>query len=279
MHGKLWRFAVALLPICFLSAQEPAQQSQQLPRRLGPMQPSPEAMRHFAELRQRMRDHAIAIDELAGHIQSRDDSAKLVNLVADEFSDELPSKLATNAFREQIARAEFESAVDPGSLIPEQRLADAWDDFVQKIGAPQETMLNAAEIHYLRDAQYVSARLAWVRYEKDIWTVPGVFALGTNGKVANGSRALEAIRLLWTLVNNTEDFSAIHAAAQKGVLLSDRIPHPEQPPAPGKTQTGFATARMVSFPVRQAASSYMHDHGERALSRAIEGLLKDVLNG
>jgi hypothetical protein len=278
MHGKFWRFAVALLPICFLSAQQPTQQGPQQASRPAFRQPSPEALRHFAELRKRMRDHAIAIDDLAEHIQSPDDARKLVNLVADEFSDELPTKWATHSIRERIAQAEYESATDSRSLISERHIADAWNDFAGKIEAPQETMLTAAEIHYLLDAQYVSARVAWSAESRNIWTIPGVFALGPDGKVAHGARALEAIRLLWLLANNTDDFQGIHAEAQKGVLLSDRIPHPEQPPAPGKAQGGAAVFRNVSFPVEQAASRYVHDHGDRAMSRAIEDLLKDLLN-
>ncbi len=278
MKVKLWRFTAALLPICFLSAQQPSPQSPQQPNRRDFHGPSPEAMRQITELRRRMRENAIAIDDLAGHIQSLEDARKLVNMVADEFSDELPPKWATHSIRERIAHAEYESAADPGSLIPEQQVADAWNDFVEKIGAPQETTLNAAEIHYLRDAQYVSAHVAWVGYEKDIWTIPGVFALGPDGKVANGSRTLEAIRLVWLLANNTDDFQGIHAQVQKGVLLSDRFPHPEKPLAPSHEQRSFAEVRSVPpNPVQQAAFRYMHDHGARALNHAIEGLLKDLL--
>lgn len=273
MNGKLWRFAAALLPICFLSAQQPGSQALHQPNF---QQPNSETLRHFAELRQRMQAHAIAINDLAGHVQTLDDARKLVNMVADEFSDELPSKWATGSIRERVARAEYESAADPGSLIPEQHVADAWNDFVEKIGAPQETMLNASEIHYLQDAQYVSARLAWVGYEKDIWTIPAVFALGPDGKVANGSRALEAIRLLWLLGSTTDDFAGIHKQVQKGVLLSDLIQHPEKPREPG-TAEGHVTVGLVSYPVQQAAFRYMRDHGTRAFDHAVERLLRDLL--
>jgi hypothetical protein len=280
MTGKLRRFAAALLPICFLSAQEPSPQSQQQPNQ-SPQQrnfqyqpPSPEVLRHAEELRQQMRDQSIAIDELASKIQSLDDARKLVDLVAAEFSNELPPKWATRSVRDRIARAEFESAADPGSLIPEQHIADVWNDFVEKIGAPQETILNAAEIHYLRDGQCVSARLGWSEGQQQIWTIPGIFALGPNGKVANGSRALEAIRLLWILGNLTDDFAGIHEQVQKGVLLSDLFPHPEKP---WKPTGGYASVRVVSYPVQQAASHYMHDHGARALDHAIDGMLKDLL--
>jgi hypothetical protein len=283
MNEKLRRFAVALLPVCFLSAQEPSPQRPQQPNQsIQPpnaphfQPPSPDVLRHAAELRQQMRDRSIAINDVASNIQSLDDARKLVDLVTAEFSDELPPKWATRSFRERIARAEYESAADPGSLIPEQHIADVWDDFVEKIGAPPETMLNAAEIHYLRDAQYVSARLGWSEGEQQLWTIPGIFAVGPDGKVANGARALEAIRLLWNLGNLTDDFAGIHEQVQKGVLLSDLFPHPEKP---WKPTGGYAAVRTVSFPVQQAAFRYAHDHGARALDHAVEDLLKDLLAG
>jgi hypothetical protein len=278
VNGKLWLFAAALLPVGLLSAQQPVPEDPQQFDRPALGQPSPEVLGHATELRQRMRDHAIAINDVASHIRSLDDARKLVMLVADEFSPELPSEWATHFIRERIARAEFATARDPGSLISEQHISDVWNDFVEKIGAPRQTMLSALEIHYLRDAQYVSARIAWDGYEKDIWTIPGVFALEPDGRVANGSRALEAIRLLWQLGSTTDDFPAIHTEAEKGVLLSDRLLHPQDPPAPGYQRRAYVTARIAPpNPIREAAFRYAHDHGAHALNHAIEGLLKDLL--
>jgi hypothetical protein len=234
-------------------------------------------MRKIAEERRIMCEHATAINDLAGRIHSPGDARQLVDLVAAEFSDELPPRWATGSIRNRIARAEFESATDPGFLIPEQRIADVWNDFVKKIGAPQETMLTAADVHYLRDAQYVSARIFWVR-ERDIWTIPGIFAVGPDGKVAQGSRALEAIRLLWLLGNNEDDFPGIHAAAQKGVLFSDLIKQ-QAKSGSGQAQGAVLVARMVSHPVAQAAFRYQRVHGARALNRAIEDLLNNLING
>jgi hypothetical protein len=276
MKAKFWHFTTVLLPLCLLSAQEPPSQNPQLPNPGNFKGPSPEAMRQIAEKWRSMREHAIAINDVADHIQSPDDARKLIDLVYAEFSDELPPRWATHSLRERIARAEYESAADPGSLISEQHIADVWNDYVEKIGAPQETMLNAAEIHYLRDAQYVSARLFWTKGQQQIWTIPGVFAVGPDGKVASGSRALEAIRLLWLLGSTTDDFAGIHEQVQKGVLLSDLYPHPEKPRAPG-TGKAYMTSRIVSFPVQQAAMRYMHDHGARALDHAIEDLLKNLI--
>jgi hypothetical protein len=122
----------------------------------------------------------------------------------------------------------------------------------------------------------VSARIFWVR-EQDIWTIPGIFAVGPDGKVAQGSRALEAIRLLWLLGNNGDDFPGIHAATQKGVLVSDLIKQ-QAKSGSGQGQSAVLVARMVSYSVQQAAFRYMHDHGARALNSAIEDLLKNLIN-
>jgi len=231
----------------------------------------------MGEVRQRYRDHAIAINDVASHIQSLDDADKLVDLVVAEFSHDMPRKWASRSIRERVARAEYKSATDPNSLIPEQRIADVWNHFVAEIGAPKETMLNAAEVHYLRDAQYVSAQLSWTNYDKQIWTIPGVFALGPDGKVAKRARALEAIRLLWLLANNEDDFAGVHKQFQKGVLLSDLYPHPETPIAPGQKGQGYASAGIVSFPVQGAAIQYARSHGARAFDRMIEHSLGDLL--
>lgn len=276
MNGKLSAFAAALLPLCFLSAQQPAPQAPPPANRPGFQQPSPEAMRKIAEQWKQMREHANTINDLAGNIHSPQDARQLVDLVAAEFSDELPPRWATASIRKRIARAEFMSAVDSGSLISEQHIADVWNDFVKKIGAPQDTMLTAADVHYLRDAQYVSARIFWVR-EKDIWTIPGVFAVGPDRKIAQGSRALEAIRLLWLLSNLEDDFPGIHSAAQKGVLFSDLVQQ-QAKSGSGRAQGGFVVARIISYPVQQAAFRYQRDHGTRALNRALYDLLKNLID-
>ncbi len=276
MNTKLWRFAVALLPLCFLSAQQPAPQAPPA-NRPGFQPPSPEVMRKIAEQRRTMEAHATAINDVASHIQSLDDARQLVDLVAAEFSNELPPRWATGSIRKRIAQAEYESVANPGSLISEQHIADVWNDFVKKIGAPQETTLTAADVHYLRDAQYVSARIFWVR-EQDIWTIPGVFAVGPDGKVANGSRTLEAIRLLWLLGSNEDDFPGIHAATQKGILFSDLLKQ-QAKSSSSHAQGGVVVFRTTSYPVQQAAFRYQRDHGARALNRAIEDLLKNLCNG
>lgn len=281
MNGKLWRFAAALLPICFVSAQQPGPETQPPANREGFRHPSPEAMRQITEQWQRMRANANAIDDLAGHVQSPDDAQKLVDLVAAEFSKELPPKWATRSIRNLIARAEYETAYDPGVLIPEQHIADAWNDYLQKIGAPQEIYVTAAEIHTLRDTYYVTSQLSWAQGNQNIWTVPNIYAVGPDGKVANGCRALEVLNILWQLANQPELLQGTRELMKNGQVWSDMVKNPSKPPAAGSEKSYFTVrvTMMPPNPIEQAALHYMHDHGARGLNSAIEGLLKNLFAG
>lgn len=295
MSWKFWCLGVGLLPICVLSAQQPnppapqrpASNSAQQTNQLAPHQPSPEALRQMAEERKRMQEHAEAINDLAGNIQSLDDAHRLVNLVADEFSHDLPPKWTTRGLRDRIARAEYDSAAE-GALIPEQHVADAWNDFLEKIGAPQESQVTAAEIHTLRDEYYTGAQFFWVRGNQNIWTVPNIFAVGTDGKVSDGCRALDAMNILWQLVNQPDVLQGARDMVKKNQRFSDLVQNPSKPPAAGtekghvtlqKTYTTFGsvTARVIPpNPIDVAARKYMQDHGLRAMNRAVEDLLNDL---
>lgn len=52
---------------------------------------------------------------------------------------------------------------DPAKLIPEQRIVDVWNEYVREIGAPDETIVTAAEIHYMRDAEFAVAQKMWTQ--------------------------------------------------------------------------------------------------------------------
>ena len=72
------------------------------------------------------------------------DSRRLVDLIAEMFADELPPAWATGSIRDRVAHSEYESAIDPAGLVPERRIVDAWNKYVEEIGAPQETRVSVA---------------------------------------------------------------------------------------------------------------------------------------
>jgi hypothetical protein len=147
---------------------------------------------------ERHRQAAIEINELAGRIHSEADANALVDKVAEIFADTLPPSWLTQGIRQRIAHAEYEAVSDPSLLIPEQRIVDVWNKYVREIGASAEALVTAAELHNLRDADFAVAQFMWSRGQ-NIWTAPDIYALGPDRKVADGCRALEALRILYDL--------------------------------------------------------------------------------
>jgi hypothetical protein len=215
----------------------------------------------------------MAINEIAGHIKSIDDAHKLVDLIAAEFSDG-PPKWATPSMRDRIASAEYAAAADPGSLISEQRVADAWNAYLQETSAPQEYFVTADEIHTLRDSLYTTSQVIWAGGGQSVWGLSKTYAVGADGKIANGCRALEALRVLWQLAWEPEVLQGTRDLLKKGQRMSDFF---EDPSKTGPGTVSFTQA--PPNPVREAGGRYRQDHGARALNNAIERLLKDLFEG
>jgi hypothetical protein len=253
MRKKLLFFAAVLMPVSFLSGEKP------------------KGISAYEAYRQQ----AIAINDLAGNIQSLDDSRKLVDRIAAEFSDELPPKWVTRKTRTRIAQAEYESATNPAMLIPEQRVADAWNRFVREIEAGDDMLVTAAEIHYLRDASYVSGRMFWMQdNNRSIWTMPNIYAVEQNGKVADGCRALEALRLMHDLAYFPEDIPGAREMARKGVLFSDKMKQANK--TPHRSEARLIVSAAPKNPLLEAGERYVNERGQSALRRAIENLVDDM---
>jgi hypothetical protein len=269
MSSKLLLLA-ALAPLSFLGSagQDSARQDQAgLPAGSAPINP------YLAH-----RQAAIHMNEIAGQIHSPDDVRKLVDMLADMFADELPPMWATGSIRERIARAEYESVAVPADLIPEQRIVDAWNRYAKEIGAPDEALVNVEEIHYLRDIEYTSANLSWDRRMQTIWTMPNIYALGPNGKVADGCRALETVRVLWDIANMFENLRGAREQLRSGVLASDFVAQHKRSSAPKHAQASFGVGHMErrDNPVEAAERRYVREHGVMGMRRAIEVLVDDL---
>lgn len=248
MNRRRMLFTCVLLPVAFLSAQR----------------------RKVTSRYEIYRQRAIEINDLAGHIDSQEDAQKLVKMVAAEFSDDLPPGWATRALRNRIARAEYESATDSRLLIPERRITDAWNEYLEKIGAPREYFVTPEELHTLRDSLNTSARLGWARYSQNIWTIPNIYAMGQDGKVASGCRALEALRVVWDLGNEPENLLGARELIKKGVLFSDLVKKPSKP------SHAALERQIASNRVEEAGRQYLQAHGAGALEHAIRELLDEL---
>ena len=223
------------------------------------------------------RQAAIQMNELAGHIRSLSDSRRFVDMIAKMFADDLAPKWASRSIRDRVAHAEYESATDPAGLVPEQRIVDAWNKYVQEIGAPNEALVNVAEIHNLRDGYYATAQLMWSRGSQSIWTMPNIYAVGPDGRVADGCRAVEALRVVWDLANQFENLRGAREHLQKGIVVSDLIRQPQESPGSGQAWS-MITGQVVirDNPVEAADVRYVREHGATRSKQLLEGLVRDL---
>jgi hypothetical protein len=169
------------------------------------------------------RQAAIRINELAGSIRSEADARQFADAIANAFAVELPPAWATRSIRHRVAVAEYEAVANPSRQIPEQRIADVWNRYVREIGAPDEAVVTAAEIHNMRDADYAGGQKMWARGMQTVWTMPMIYALGPDGKVADGCRAVEALRVIHEIIYQFDNLRGARERLQKGIVASDVI--------------------------------------------------------
>lgn len=154
----------------------------------------------LAEAKQKAEEYrqtAIHINELAGNNHSEQDARAFIDEIAKQFTSEIPYAL-TAPLRARVAHAEYEMAGDSMKLIPEQRVADAWNHWVADINGPADARVTVAEIHNLRDALHSSAKWGWERHgSQTLWSMPNIAALEPAGNIADGCRAMEAFLVLY----------------------------------------------------------------------------------
>jgi hypothetical protein len=225
---------------------------------------------------ERQRQAANQINDLAGHIHSEADAVALVDKIAEFFADTLPPTWVTHSVRQQVAHSEFEAVSNPSRLIPEQRVAEVWNKYVREIGASEEALVTAAEIHNLRDADLAISRLWWSRTNLTIWTMPNVYAVGSDGKVAEGCRAVETLRVLYDLDKLFDNLRGARGRVRQGILLSDEIGKSLNSPARKQKTTARLEARMDTNPLRPAEYRYLQEHGPYVLGGVVEKLFDEL---
>ncbi len=225
------------------------------------------------------RQQAEELNQLASTIQTPADARHFVDFLADLFSEETPSSWTSNALRNRIAKAEFAAVSDPQKTIPESRLAEAWNRYVDTIAAPEDQKVTPAELHNLRDAFLTTARIGWNRGSRNFWLTPSIYATLPDTRLAPGCRAVESIRILWDLANNPNNIHAARERVSKGLLVSDRYRKPPQ--SSGSTATGVA---LVSggvrnpYPIELAQRKYIAVNGNKAFSHAVMAMLEKTLS-
>lgn len=239
---------------------------------------SPEKLKEVHKKAEASRQAAIRINEFAGNIHSEQDARAFVDAVAEEFYGHHHLGWIGRDIRHRVAHAEYEAVSDPARLIPEQRVVDVWNEYVRELDAPAETLITVAEVHNLRDAMYASKDRMWTKlHYQSMWTIPNVYPGGADGRVADGCRAVEALKILHDLFFSFPSVRMARDRVQKGVLVSDLIKQPPQDtlPQPQAVRAEFKTMMSVN-PVQPAESRYIQAHGERDYDRLIRRLFDEL---
>jgi hypothetical protein len=228
-----------------------------------------------------MRQTAIHINDLAGNIHSEADARTIIDAVAEELTGHRQMSWTTRSIRHRVAHAEYEAATNPSRQIPEQRIVDIWNEYVREVGAPEEATVTEAELHNLRDAMYSSAARNIWKYEmtQSIWTMPNIYALDADGRVASGCRALEALKVIHDMHESFPVVRSARARVLKGVFISDVIKEREEkgttpPRAFLAAGSLHATSELISL--RPFVYRYQHEHGERAYNQLLWRLFAEL---
>ena len=220
---------------------------------------------------------ALKLEQLATSIHTVGDSQVLVDFIADIFSDQLrPARIDRRSLG-QIAEAEFAAVREPNRLIPEGRLAETWNTYAQRIGAPPDSQVTPAEVHNLRDSLFTSACVLWNRGSRNIWAVPGIYATEADGSMSTGCRAIESTRILWDLANMPQNLASTRVRVSQGVLASDMFRRAQEHPSTTTHKSYVSAGPGTRNPVEVAEREYVASKGTRALSQAVQAMLSQAL--
>ena len=259
-------FAIALL---FLQMGEPAKDAEQM-------------RREASEAAEKYREDALRLNDLAGHIRTESDAESLVDDIAKLFKDELPPPWATRKARRRVARAEYRAVLNPEQLISEDRIVSLWNEYARAIGTSDEAVVTATEVHTLRDLEYASSKFMWSQgWNLSIWTMPDIYTLGPDGRVAHSCRALEALRVFYDLDYRPEYLRSTRQALEKGVSFSDEMLRPykweSRLEAGPQGALSLTIMSLNDFPAHAAEDRYIREHGSRAMYSLLKRLLDQFL--
>jgi hypothetical protein len=225
------------------------------------------------------RQAAIHINELAGRIHSEEDARTFVDAVAEYWSGHRHLSGMTGSVRDRVAHAEYEAVSHSSHLIPEQRVVDVWNEYVREIDAPEEALVTVAEVHNMRDAMYTMSNMTWGReFGQSLWTMPNLYALDGEGKVFDGCRPLEAVKVLYQMYLQFENVRRARERVSKGILVSDSArlrPEGARPQAVLTIRPGLH-GYVSANPLPTAAGLYVQNHGQRDYARLLERLFKEL---
>jgi len=224
------------------------------------------------------RQAAIRINDLAANIHSENDAENFVDAVAAQAMGNDHWTWTILLIRQRVAHAEYEAVGDPARLIPEQRIVAIWNEYVRELNAPEETLVTVAELHNLRDAMYAGSLRMWKkeRFPQSMWIAPNIYAVGGDGKVADGCRAVEALKIFHDLFRFPEILQSARDRVQKGILVSDLMAQPKQEATSRPVAQSSLKGSTQVHAVMSAQYGYLQAHSEQDYQRLLERLLEEL---
>jgi hypothetical protein len=148
--------------------------------------------------------------------------------------------------------------------------------YAREIGAADEAIVSVAEIHNMRDGSFTGAQLMWARGNQTIWTMPNVFALGADGKVADGCRAVEALRVIHDLDDLFQNLRGARDRLRRGIVASEEVKKRVGEPNPQPHSTFRFEAHADTNSIHAAERRYMQEHGSEAYTQLLFRLFDDL---
>ena len=258
------------------ATQQPDPSQQSAPVRHS--QATPEQLEQARERYESIRHAAIHLNELAGNIHSEADARAFVDAVGEHLAgQELPNWI-TKSIRQRVAHSEYQAVTDSSRLIPGQNIVNVWNEYVRELDAPEETLVTVAEIHNMRDGMFTSSQFLWKKKGmQSFWTIPNLYAVDADGRVAGGCRAVEALKILHDMFYRFENLRGARERVRKGVLASDSARQREKD---GNTRPPVTRAQLSVLPeqnpVQPAVSRYLQAHSQRDYMNLVERLFSEL---
>jgi hypothetical protein len=128
----------------------------------------------------------------------------------------------------------------------------------------------------MRDAEHTVAEYLWARGDQTIWTMPNVYAIGTDGKVADSCRAIEAIRVIYDLYRLPQNLRSARDRVRRGVPLSEQVKNRVADSTPQPKGSVLLAAHAEENPVQSAERRYLQDHGSLAYDQLLKRLFDEL---
>jgi len=240
-------------------------------------QATPEELELARQKYEPIRQAAIHLNELAANIHSEADAMAFVDAAGEHLAGHDLPNWTTKSIRRRVAHFEYEAVADSSHLIPEQNIVNVWNEYVRELDAPEEALVTVVEIHNLRDGMFSSSQFLWKKTGmQSFWTIPNLYAVDADGKVANGCRAVEALKILHDMFYRFENLRGARERVRKGVLASDLARQREKT---GDARPPVIRAQLMALPpspVQPAVSRYFQAHSQLDYMNLLERLFGEL---